>query len=135
MLCTHNICFGWKVRFFFTHSYLPVWIHLLWTGIGIWKFLSVSCEYFLIHQFKHVFWVAAQKIVSLRSWHPLIETALLSTHNICLDWEIRKIIFHCTILTGGLKTSLMDRLKYFMEVISSLMFIFSLGSYCPQLML
>ena len=29
----------------------------------------------------------------------LIETVLLSTHNICLGWEIRKLIFCYTLLT------------------------------------
>ena len=33
---------------------------------------------------------------------PLIETVLLSTHNICFGGEIRKIIFKCTLLSGGL---------------------------------
>ena len=32
----------------------------------------------------------------------LDETVLLSTHNICLGWEIRKIIFSYTLLSGGL---------------------------------
>ena len=32
----------------------------------------------------------------------LIETVLLSTHNICFGWEIRKIIFCYTLLSGGL---------------------------------
>ena len=32
----------------------------------------------------------------------LIETTLLSTHNICFGWEIRKIIFSYTLLSGGL---------------------------------
>ena len=32
----------------------------------------------------------------------LIETVLLSTHNICSGWEIRKSIFNCTVtITGG----------------------------------
>ena len=29
---------------------------------------------------------------------------LLSTHNICFEWEIRKIIFFYTLLSGGLVT-------------------------------
>ena len=29
----------------------------------------------------------------------LIERVLLSTHNICFGWEIRKIIFHYALLT------------------------------------
>ena len=33
----------------------------------------------------------------------LIETFLLSTHNICFGWEIRKIIFQYTLLSGGLE--------------------------------
>ena len=32
----------------------------------------------------------------------LIETVLLSTHNICFGWEIKKIIFQYTLLSGGL---------------------------------
>ena len=32
----------------------------------------------------------------------LIETVLLSTHNICFGWEIRKIIFHYALLTRGM---------------------------------
>ena len=32
----------------------------------------------------------------------LIETVLLSTHNICFGLEIRKLIFHITCLSGGL---------------------------------
>ena len=32
----------------------------------------------------------------------LIETVLLSTHNICFDWEIRKIIVSYALLSGGL---------------------------------
>ena len=31
-----------------------------------------------------------------------IETVLLSTHNICFDCELRKIIFWYTLLTKGL---------------------------------
>ena len=32
----------------------------------------------------------------------LIETVLLSTHNICFGWEIKKIIFQYALLSGGL---------------------------------
>ena len=32
----------------------------------------------------------------------LIETVLLSTHNICFGLEIRKIIFSCALLSDGL---------------------------------
>ena len=32
----------------------------------------------------------------------LIETVLLSTHNICFGWEIRKIIFKYTLFSWGL---------------------------------
>ena len=32
----------------------------------------------------------------------LNETVLLSTHNICFGWEIRKIIFKYALLSGGL---------------------------------
>ena len=34
----------------------------------------------------------------------LIETILLSTHNICIGLEIRKIIFQCADLSGGQHT-------------------------------
>ena len=37
--------------------------------------------------------------------NPLIETALLSTHNICFGREIRKLIFWYAFLTKGLKFS------------------------------
>ena len=33
----------------------------------------------------------------------LIETVLLITHNICFGWEIKKIIFLYTLLSGGLE--------------------------------
>ena len=49
-------------------------LHAISKGIGQAKqniFVS-NCDYFLIHQFKHVFWV------------------LKRTHNICFHWEIRK---------------------------------------------
>ena len=32
----------------------------------------------------------------------LIETVLLSTHNICFGWELKKIIFQYALLSGGL---------------------------------
>ena len=32
----------------------------------------------------------------------LIETVLLSTHNICFGWEIRKLFFWYALLTRGL---------------------------------
>ena len=34
----------------------------------------------------------------------LIVTVLLSTHNICIGWEIKKIIFQYTLLSGGLNS-------------------------------
>ena len=55
-----------------------------------------------------MFWVL-KKTVSLRRffWVPtvlkrLIETALLSTHNICFGWGIKKIILCFPLLSGGL---------------------------------
>ena len=36
----------------------------------------------------------------------LTETVLLSTHNICFGWEIRKSIFWYALLTKGLFTRL-----------------------------
>ena len=32
-----------------------------------------------------------------------IEALILSTHNICFGWEIRKIIFSYALLSGGLQ--------------------------------
>ena len=52
---------------------------------------SVKLWLFLIRQFKHVFWVLKRT--------RLIETVLLSTHSICLVWEIRIIIFSYTLST------------------------------------
>ena len=76
-----------KNDFFIKHSYLWAWMLK-----HIWAFLELIlseryfavCEYFLIHQLKHV--LGAQK-------NHLIETVLLSTHNTCFGWEIRKLIF------------------------------------------
>ena len=48
---------------------------------------AYNCTYLLTNQFKHVF----------------NETVLLSTHNICFGWEIKKIVFQYTLLSGGLK--------------------------------
>ena len=31
----------------------------------------------------------------------LIETVLLSTHNICFEWKFKKIIFQYALLSGG----------------------------------
>ena len=58
----------------------------------------------LIHVFSYPLFLAyvlgAQKNL-------LIETVLLSTHNICFGWEIRKLIFSYALLSKGLQT------KYF----------------------
>ena len=35
----------------------------------------------------------------------LIETVLLSTHNICLGYEIRKIIYQYALLSGDMMTA------------------------------
>ena len=50
-----------------------------------------------------MFWVL-KRTVSLRSAQKnrLIETVLLSTHNICFGREIRKIVFCYALLSGGL---------------------------------
>ena len=44
----------------------------------------------------------------------LIERVLFSTHNICFDLEIRKIIFQYTLLSGGLIQSVpnTNRIKH-----------------------
>ena len=38
----------------------------------------------------------------------LIETVLLSTHNTCFGWEIRKQIFQYAILSGGLTSTVIS---------------------------
>ena len=48
-------------------------------GLDKQNFSAYNCKYFLIHQFLHMFWV--------------IETVLLSTHNICFGLKLRKIYF------------------------------------------
>ena len=63
------------------------------TGVDKQIFSALNCKYFLtgqIKQFKHV--LGAQK-------NHLIETVLLSTHNICFGLEIRKLNFHYALLT------------------------------------
>ena len=55
----------------------------------------------------------------------LIETVLLSTHNICFGREIRKIIFSCALLSGGaavLNPGIKKILKTFTLQALSLMF-------------
>ena len=39
----------------------------------------------------------------------LIETVLLSTHNICFGWEIRKLFFWYALLTKGLDKAIFIR--------------------------
>ena len=58
------------------HTYLFTW------GCGIMHMKAhlIWPFYFLIHQFEHMFWM-------------LIQRVLLSTHNICFGWEIRKLLF------------------------------------------
>ena len=41
----------------------------------------------------------------------LIQTVLLNTHNICIGWEIRKIIFWYPLLSGGLSHASYPYLK------------------------
>ena len=57
--------------------------------------MSVKLSIFLTHQFKHNYVLGAQK-------NRLIEMVLLSTHNICFGWEIKKIYFQYTLLSVGL---------------------------------
>ena len=59
--------------------------------------MHLKLHYFLAYQFKRV--LGAQK-------NCLIETVLLSTHNICFGGEIRKIIFQYALLSGGLRDML-----------------------------
>ena len=46
----------------------------------------------------------------------LIETVLLSTHNICFGREIRKIIFCDTLLSGGLIFELMINILFLINI-------------------
>ena len=62
----------------------------------------------------------------------LIETVLLSTHNICFGWGIRKSFVRCTLLTKGL---------YIVHVYcssrrssSAMIWWVSMDSYCPTYM-
>ena len=58
---------------------------------------------------QHIVLMGAQK-------NRLIETVLLSTHNICFDWGIAKIIFKYTLLSGGLHHRFIE-VKYFLNFI------------------
>ena len=51
----------------------------------------------------------------------LVETVLLSTHNICFGWEIRKIFFCYALLTKGMFTTLseIDPLRLYIYGITS----------------
>ena len=45
--------------------------------------------------------------------NPLIETFLLSTHDICFIWEIRQIIFNYACISGGYKEPADLDVQYF----------------------
>ena len=87
LLSTHNICFGWEIR------KLILNISFLNNALGIkyWgaKLLIISSDSVLTYV------LGAQK-------NRLIEMVLLSTHNICFGWEIRKLVFDNWLLSGGL---------------------------------
>ena len=77
-LSTNNICFGWEIRkinFDFTPLFVKLW---MFSFSSVWTFV-----------------LGAQK-------NSLFEMVLLSTHNICFGWAIRKIIFDVTPLLRGL---------------------------------
>ena len=55
-----------------------------------WKFwIQLSPNYLLTYRSKHMIRV-------------LIDTLLLRSYNICFGWEIKKLIFNYTLLSGGL---------------------------------
>ena len=59
------------------------------TGLDKHKFSAYNCKYFLTHQFQHI--LCAQK-------NRLIETVLLSTHNIMFWFRNKEISFLLHIL-------------------------------------
>ena len=79
LLSTHNICFGWGIiKIIFSHA----------------KLFCVK-----LRLFSHP-WVKTCVLGALKN--RLVETVVLSTHNICFGWGIRKIIFSYALLSGGL---------------------------------
>ena len=63
--------------------------------VSLSKHFSVKSDYFLIHPLKHTCIFGCSK-------NRIIETVLLSTHNICLV-EIELISFSYALLSGALK--------------------------------
>ena len=53
-------------------------------------------------KFKLFYYLSIETCVLGAQKNRLIETGPLSTHNICFGWEIKKIDFHYTLLSGAL---------------------------------
>ena len=98
----HNVIKGLHCTFwiqtlmnFFNISYSPYELFFLCFSeisilIGSKKFFknwAQNCDYFLTHQFSH-------KVLGTQK----NETVLLSSHNICFCWEIRKLIFNYALI-------------------------------------
>ena len=81
----YPVCKEWNVLF------------MTVTGLDKQKLSLWICKYFFIYNFKHMFLVLKR--------FRLIETVLLSTHNICFGWKIRKLFFCYTLLTKVLDGS------------------------------
>ena len=61
----------------------------------------------------------------------LIATVLLSIHNICFGWVIRKIIFSYALLSGGLVSLICSRLLvHFLLLVCSFSLSYSFCSFC-----
>ena len=59
---------------------------------------AYNCEYFHIHQIKHLFWAPKRTMSFIR----LLGTVLLSACNICFDYKIKKLLSYYPDLSGGL---------------------------------
>ena len=99
LLSTNNISFGWEMRKL-NFTFKPVSIGLVlityaWSPSCIsYVELTLNCDCFRTHPF-FTSVLGAQK-------NSLIETALLSTNNICFGWEMRKLNFNDTPVSIGL---------------------------------
>ena len=70
----------------------------VWTGALTLRFLRVKLTIFYYQLFKHM-------LLVLKWCHlDALKTVLLSTHNKCFDWEIRKLILYYALLTKYLNT-------------------------------
>ena len=74
---------------------------IFWYLLHIQLHRSRCAKNFII-KFRLFSYPSVKTCVLVAQKNHLIETVLLGTHNICFGWEIRKVIFKCTLLSGGL---------------------------------